>query len=121
MMMSLVVVASLVGCARMQVADASSDGRLIQMREGDLLTIRLRGNPSTGAGWAFAQELNPMVLELTEEMSFSADADDVCGSPGTFVLRLRAVGLGTTQVVLQYGRAWEDEVLEQFTIIVYVR
>ncbi|MBN1859218.1 protease inhibitor I42 family protein [Candidatus Bipolaricaulota bacterium] len=114
------VLASLAGCIRIEVVDASADGGLVRLRDGDLLTIRLRGNPSTGASWAFSWEPDPMVLELTEDVSFSADSEDVCGSPGTFTFRLRAVGTGTTQVALEYGRAWEEDVLDQFTVIVYV-
>lgn len=116
----MVAMAVLSGCARIQVVDATADGGLIQLREGDLVTVHLRGNPSTGASWAFSQPLDSTVLEPTDEISFSADVDDVCGSPGTFTLRFRAVGPGTTRIALQYGRAWEDDVLDAFAVIVYV-
>ncbi len=117
----LAAVVTLSGCTQFRTIDSSADGRLIQLETGDTLVVRLRGNPSTGASWAFIEPPNPMVLEQVGEMSFVADEEDVCGSPGTFTLRFRAAKSGTTQLNLEYGRAWEDEILEAFSAIVYVR
>ena len=117
----LAVIVTLSGCTQVRTIDASDDGRLIQLERGDTLVVRLRGNPSTGASWAFVEPPNPMVLEQVGEMTFVADDEDVCGSPGTFTFRFRAVQSGTTRLNLRYGRAWEDEILDAFSAIVYVR
>jgi len=117
---SLAVAVAISGCTHVLVVDASSNGGLIRMQEGDLLTVRLRGNPSTGTSWRFSEQPSATVLEMTRDVSFSEDADNVCGSPGTFTFRFRASGPGTTRLVLHYGRPWEDDVLDTFTLIVYV-
>jgi len=108
-------------CTQLQTVDESADGRLVQLEMGDTLVLRLRGNSTTGASWAFVESPNPMVLETIGEMSFAADVGNVCGSPGTFTFRFRAVDSGTTHLDLRYGRAWEDENLDTFSVIVYVR
>ena len=117
----LAVIVTLSGCTQVRTIDASDDGRLIQLERGDTLVVRLRGNPSTGASWAFVEPPNPMVLEQVGEMTFVADDEDVCGSPGTFTFRFRALKSGTTRLNLRYGRAWEDEILDGFSAIVFVR
>lgn len=76
----------------------------VTIAAGELLEVRLRGNPTTGYDWDVAGE---GVLRLADR-SHRPDTD-ADGSPGVTTLVFEPAGTGTTMLVLVYHRAWETD------------
>lgn len=88
------------------VLGEQDDGRQVELRQGQALTIRLQGNPSTGYTWV-AEETEGAILRQVGEITFEP-ASDLHGAPGTFTQRFEAVARGQTDLVLTYRRPWEE-------------
>jgi len=109
---------ALTGCFSSFMIERADSGGVRTVEVGDLLLVRLPGNPSTGYMWRVAEESAPGVLELEGEPRFDPEYPNVCGSPGTYTFRFRARAAGTTRLVLVYERTWEQDVLDTFEILV---
>ena len=110
------------GCLFPTVVTKEDDGRLVTLDRGDLLVVRLEGNPSSGYEWELVDPLDQGVLEQVGEREFVSEGnDDIVGAPGTFVFRFRAVASGTIPLQFVYERPWEEEPIETFSVVVYVR
>jgi predicted secreted protein len=103
------------------VLDEADDGSLKAIRIGDIVIVQLRGNPSGGYLWEMVDTLKEDVLEPLGEGEFVPDDPDVCGSSGVWKFRFRAVASGTTTIEFAYGRPWEEEVLDTFSVIIFVQ
>jgi inhibitor of cysteine peptidase len=69
---------------------------------GDRVTALLRANPSTGYQWEVSAA-DASVLELVQSY-FAPDDPSVVGGAGTLAMEFEVVGVGTSQLVLQYVR-----------------
>ena len=110
------------GClASLIVLDEADDGSLTAVKIGDIVLVQLRGNPSGGHLWEMADTLKEDVLEPLGEGEFVPDDPDVCGSSGVWKFRFRAVASGTTTLEFVYGRPWEEEAVDTFSVIIFVQ
>lgn len=93
----------------------SDNGRRVAAKVGDVLTVRLAENASTGYRWSF-DKLDPTRIELLETAASYPDA--MPGSGGEAIFKLRIVKPGSTDLTTKYWRAWEGErsVLRRFTV-----
>jgi inhibitor of cysteine peptidase len=100
---------------------ADDNGNEITLHRGQMLTITLEGNPSTGYTWELMQT-EGAILKQVGETEFQADSQ-VPGAAGTQSLRFEAVATGQMELRLVYHRPWETDVepLETFTVQVTVR
>ena len=103
------------------VLDEADDGSLKAIKIGDIVIVKLRGNPSGGYLWEMTDTLKEDVLEPLGEDEFVPDDPTVCGSSGVWKFRFRAVASGTTTIEFVYGRPWEEEVLDTFSVIIFVQ
>jgi predicted secreted protein len=69
---------------------------------GDRVTALLRANPSTGYQWEVGAA-DASVLELVQSY-FVPDDPSVVGGAGTLAMEFDVVGIGTSQLILQYVR-----------------
>ncbi len=102
--------------------DASADGSTQQLIVGEVMSINLESNPSTGYSW-FAKIANSEVLVVMGEPVFQAPAQTstpVVGAPGTETLYFQASAAGTTTLTLEYKRGWETGVTPEKTITMTV-
>jgi len=121
-LVGIVVLAS--GCSLFPLAiDESADGTLQTVRVGDAFRIELPGNISTGFQWIRVSpaSLEGSPLEAIEEGEFRQDDAHVCGGPGTFRFRYRAVAAGTVELRFWYAMPWELEPADAVSIIVWVK
>ena len=82
-------------------------GRTLHLKSGDIVTVRLVSNPTTGFQWDFGTPaLDKKVVSLREDR-FIAPKGDMCGAPGKRSLSFQAEGPGRTYVRLIYVRPWE--------------
>ncbi len=103
------------------VLDEADEGSLKAIRIGDIVIVQLRGNPSGGYLWEMADTLKEDVLEPLGEGEFVPDDPNVCGSSGVWKFRFRAVASGTITLEFVYQRPWEEEVLDTFSVIIFVQ
>lgn len=99
--------------------DIDDDGTVIYVEVGDVVTLQLEGNPTTGFTWEITT-IDEMVLIVLGDPQYQSDSD-LIGSPGVFTFQLRAIAEGETPVQLAYHRSWEEtEPLQTygFTVVV---
>jgi inhibitor of cysteine peptidase len=100
----------------------ADNGKQISMRPGEILTLTLESNPTTGYSWQ-VMELDSAVLtqEGDPEYKQSSGAEGLVGAGGTETFRFKAVGSSETTLELGYTRPWESvPPVETFTIQVDV-
>jgi inhibitor of cysteine peptidase len=105
--------------------DLSADGTTQKLKKGEVMSITLESNPSTGYSWA-AKISDSTVLVLMGEPQFSEPSQSstpIVGAPGTQTFYFQAADTGTSTVTLNYQRSWEIDVApaQTFSIIVDVQ
>lgn len=119
----VVLMAGISGCSAQTALalEGDDDGREITLQKGQILTIKLEGNPTTGYSWEIV-ESEGAILRQIGEPEFEAESD-LLGAPGTQTLRFEAVETGQMELKLVYQRPWETAVqpLETFTVQVTVQ
>jgi predicted secreted protein len=95
---------------------AAYNAKEITLQEGQILTIRLQANPSTGYTWEVADS-GGAFLRQAGETELQADSG-LPSAPRKQTLRFEAVGRGQTELRPVYHRPWEADVerLETFTV-----
>lgn len=99
----------------------SLNGPLV-VAKGAPLTIALDANPTTGFQWQLAAPLDEQVITLVGHTSERPDTTRM-GAGRTDVWTFKAVGPGSSTIVLEYRRPWEKDVpaAERKTFPVVVR
>ncbi|OGO11844.1 MAG: hypothetical protein A2030_02095 [Chloroflexi bacterium RBG_19FT_COMBO_50_10] len=103
--------------------DASADGTTQQLNKGELMSITLDSNSSTGYGW-FASSSNQDVLtQIGEPQVIEPQATSgtpIVGAGGTEILYFGATETGTITLTLEYKKGWETDITPEKTIIITV-
>ena len=100
----------------------ADNGKQIAVRPGEILTLTLESNPTTGYSWQ-VMELDSAVLTQVSDPEYkqSSGAEGLVGAGGTETFRFKAVGSSETTLELGYTRPWESvPPVETFTIQVDV-
>lgn len=101
----------------------SDQGQTFEAHVGDLISIRLAENPTTGYRWEISGVGNQLV-EFQGSDYVVAPGTSI-GAGGTRTLYLRAKSSGTGQIQLRKRRSWEpetrDRAVEQFTVNIRVQ
>lgn len=95
---------------------AAEAGKIVRAAVGNLVTITLQSNPSTGYNWEL-RDFDYGVAAFYKSETIAADSGNVLfGAPTKTVVTLQAVKPGTQEVKLVYRRLWEppDRVAETF-------
>jgi inhibitor of cysteine peptidase len=95
-----------------------NDGSIAAARVGDVLTVRLPENASTGYRWAI-DRVDPEKIELVEA-SGHYPASAAVGSGGDAIFRFKVKTAGESTIALKYWRQWEGDtsVIKRFTVSV---
>ena len=103
--------------------DDTADGTAQSVNVGDRITIQLSGNASTGYQWirVHPESLDGSLLAAIEEGEYAQEDPSVCGGPGVFTFRYEAVTSGIITLSYAHRRPWEDEVIGEFSVIIWVR
>jgi inhibitor of cysteine peptidase len=103
--------------------DASAVGTTQQLKKGEVMSITLESNPSTGFSW-FAALSNADVLVQMGEPEYQAPTSNattpVLGAAGTQTYFFQAADTGTVTITLDYNRGWETTVAPEKTITITV-
>ena len=98
------------------ILDQQHNGCRIGVRVGDLLTVRLKENASTGYRWAVE---NAGHLELEDDRNQATDAP---GASGVREFRFRAAQPENVELHLKNWRDWEGDasVIDRFIVHVAI-
>lgn len=107
--------------SNMVTVTGKDDNTTAELNRGDILTVELAANPTTGYQWRQAGG-DPAILRQTGEPEFTPDTSAI-GSPGKVDLRFEAAGPGQMKLQLEYRRSFEPETpaAKTFTINVAVK
>jgi predicted secreted protein len=78
----------------------------IQINSGQLFTIVLDSNRTTGYQWQLANPVDPSILQKVNNI-YKAPETNQAGAAGKEVWTFKAVGKGKTTVEFHYVRPWE--------------
>ncbi len=100
--------------ARLDVTDGENGKDLI-LRRGDLLTVTLNANRTTGYGWhpSFSRE---GILTSKGAAVYQHGHTGMVGAGGTEIWTFRAVREGKTTLTLGYVRPWEKGIVPVKTV-----
>jgi inhibitor of cysteine peptidase len=101
---------------------SADNGKTIEVKTGDQITIVLAGNPSTGYNW-LVKDPDTSMLQQIGEAEFKSDNPGLIGSGGTLTLTFKALKAGTTTLSLSYQRPWETDVkpLDTYSVTLTVK
>jgi predicted secreted protein len=98
---------------------ARDNGKTISVREGQTITIRLAGNPTTGFTWNDATKSD--VVKLSGKVEHRAGGTAL-GAPGVSTATFVAVKAGKSTIALEYKRVFEKKpAAKTFTVNVVVQ
>ena len=97
---------------------AQDNGRRLELRVGQRLTLELRANLSTGYSWRVVSSGEPVIRQLGEP-TFTEDSH-MAGAGGTLRYEFRAEQAGTAALELVYVRPWEKDAKPAGTFAVTV-
>ena len=88
------------------------DGEEFSLEVGQSLDVRLKGNPTTGYGWA-VMSMEGDAVRCPGEPEYQPDPAPagMVGVGGWFAIRLVGAKPGSAKVVLGYRRPWEKDTL----------
>lgn len=88
----------------------------IKTHIGEIVTISLESNPSTGHRWI--AKFEPKFLKLVKQEFISSS--NLVGAGGTERFDFKAVTSGTTTLHMVYKREWESTIQDEkkYTIVV---
>ncbi len=85
------------------------NGSRFELNRGNVLTLRLESNPSTGYSWQIAEN-DGKVMELMGEPTYETpERKLIVGGIEYRIYRFKALTRGTNVLELQYRRIWEKE------------
>ena len=111
------------GCFGPIVLTEADNGTLEAIDVRDVVLVQLIANPSTGYEWQRTDTLLESILEPLPEggcCGGSCGGGSV-GSPSYSEFKFKAISLGTTPLEFVYQRPWEEEPIDTFSVIIYVR
>lgn len=93
------------------------------MENGQKFTIILESNPTTGFGWQLTKPLDESIVKFidSEFRTLATKFPPPPGTGGIEIWTFEAIGVGTTEIFMEYLRPWEDappEKEQTFTVIV---
>lgn len=112
----IVVVFMAYGTREVQLT-AADDGTTVEIETGQVLSITLEANPTTGYTWEVTESPSEQVLKQVGEIEFEPESD-LIGAGGVQLIKFKVVNAGQTSLKLVYHRPWEMDVepLETFSI-----
>jgi inhibitor of cysteine peptidase len=96
-------------------AQYSETARDIQTKVGEVFTIRLKANETTGYTWRGNESFDRFYLELTGS-PYHPDQPQRPGSGGEQRYTFKALQIGDTRIKLTYKRSWEVTPSDQTAI-----
>ena len=89
-----------------ELTDADT-GKAVSLKNGDVITLKLMSNPSTGYKWEITA-LDRNIVKDNGSSFKSGCSGNAVGCAGVEIWTFEAVSAGETSLELSYYRSWED-------------
>lgn len=101
----------------------ADNGKQITVKSGDVITLTLNSNPTTGYSWQVMEIDNAVLVQQGDpEYKQASGTEGLVGAGGMETFRFETVGAGETMLELGYMRPWESvQPLETYSIQVIVQ
>jgi inhibitor of cysteine peptidase len=87
-----------------------ADKTRVKLAKGNLLIVKLPGNPTTGFQWVVAKSnKDELAPQGKSEYVANKQVPPVVGGGGTFVFKFKAEKAGTSPLELEYKRPFEKD------------
>jgi inhibitor of cysteine peptidase len=87
----------------------ADNGKQIIVKSGEVMTVTLVSNPTTGYSWQVMEIDNAILVQDGEpEYKQSSSTEGLVGAGSTETFIFKAVGSGETMLGLGYKRPWES-------------
>jgi len=96
-----------IGCANKHY---SADSDIITLKSGEIFTIALESNPTTGYSWSIEEPLPEILQKVSNEYKPYNTSGNIVGSGGTEIWIFKAIAKGNAAITFQYSRPWEKDV-----------
>lgn len=122
---TLVVMSFFFGMALFSSCGANSteitdndNGQNFTVQAGDVITLTLVSNPTTGYSWQVMEIDQTILLQRGDpEYNQSPGTEGLVGAGGVETFHFEAIGTGDTILTLGYARPWESvPPIEEFSI-----
>jgi inhibitor of cysteine peptidase len=99
------------------------NGNQITVKSGEVITLTLESNPTTGYSWQIMDIDNVILVQDGDsEFTQASNSEGLVGACGMETFRFEAIGVGEATLELGYMRPWESvQPLETFSIRVIVQ
>ncbi len=106
------------GTVANMILDASANGTTQQLKKGEVISITLESNPSTGYAWYATISDTTVVVQMGDPQYIepTQSSTPIIGAAGTQTFLFQAVDAGSATITLDYKRAWEKDVQPEQTI-----
>ncbi|MBM3708400.1 MAG: protease inhibitor I42 family protein [Actinobacteria bacterium] len=100
------------GCASSTAALTEKDnGKSIELKVGETITVKLESNPTTGYSWSLSEETDQGIMfMISSEYKQSSDDKELVGGGGFETFKFKAAGQGSTEIILNYMSPWEEDI-----------
>jgi predicted secreted protein len=112
-LLSVVLLACASGCASKKVYREGTS--TITGRPGDLATIELAADPSTGYSWMLVGHADPRIVTLMDS-DYEPAKSSAAGVPGYQRWTFRFGSPGSATLTFGYGRTWANAPAEKATM-----
>ncbi len=85
----------------------------IKFNKGDIIAVELYENPSTGYIWRYTIKDENVIAFESAEFTELKTYDWEMGSSGKRLFEFRAEGKGSTTIIFEFYRTWEDVVVKK--------
>lgn len=90
----------------------TDNGKIVELKPGTIITVKLPENPSTGYYWNYRVDSN--TAEIIDDCFIPPD-NSALGSGGTRLLKLKIIGSGGLN--MSYERPWEKQPIDSFVLL----
>jgi len=93
-------------------------GEPIKVTAGQIFTIRMESNPTTGYSWQLSKDLDNIIVLVTN--TFIPPDSKLCGAGGHELWTFKAIGEGQTNIIMKYIRPWEKYQLAMTNVFIVI-
>lgn len=122
----LIIVAVFMTSAPQEVQlTAADNGSIVKLKAGQIMSITLDANPTTGYTWEVAEPPSGQIMRQIGDIEFVPGQHDpeIVGAGGVQIIRFEIVNVGQTSLKLVYHRPWETDMepLDTFSVQLIAR
>ncbi len=108
------------GCYKEQNTDIMlTEDKDITLGRGDILTLRLETNPTTGYLWQMEYKYGEHILEMVREKKYERKSD-LIGAGGIETYVFKCISKGSAEIIFTEKRPWEDQFMKQYKLKVII-